>query len=108
MDQGPSLQRIPIAQLRAMFNEGGYWTKVQGGELQQRVVAENHPTSPRAPVPYCTRSQYIAYLDASGQEVARVHQYLLPDGNLGASGRPDPKQVMQNGVLYMGEVNVSD
>ena|SRR3990170_3865629 len=102
MNQTPSLQRIPISQLRQIFNKGDSWAKVQSGELQQRVVSENHPTSPRAPVPYCTRSQYIAYIDSEGQELARVHQYLLPDGSLGASGRPDPKQLLVNGVLYMG------
>jgi hypothetical protein len=47
-----------------------------------------------------TRSQEISYFDANNQEVARVHQYLKPDGNLGGSGRPDPKRVFQGGVLY--------
>ncbi len=34
------------------------------------------------------------------QEVARVHQYLRLDGRLGASGLPDPKRILENGVLY--------
>jgi hypothetical protein len=30
------------------------------------------------------------------------HQYLLPDGKtLGASGHPDPKRVLKDGVLYV-------
>ena len=33
----------------------------------------------------------VRYLDADGNVVAMVHQYLLPDGTLGASGNPDPK-----------------
>jgi hypothetical protein len=38
-----------------------------------------------------------------GEPVAIVHQYLLPDGRLGASGRPDPKQVIVpgNGTLIL-------
>jgi len=41
----------------------------------------------------------VFYLDA-GLEVARVHQYLRTDGTLGASGLPDPKAVLENGILY--------
>jgi len=42
----------------------------------------------------------VSYRDASGNEVARVHQYLRPDGTIGASGKPDPKRVFINGTLY--------
>jgi hypothetical protein len=51
----------------------------------------------------CTRSQYLIYVDNNGKKVAGVHQYLRPDGKLGASGRPDPKELLINGVLYMDE-----
>ena len=47
-----------------------------------------------------TRSQMVAYVDASGQRVALVHQYLRPDGTLGGSGRPDPKLLIEGGVTY--------
>ena len=36
----------------------------------------------------------------AGSEVARVHQYLRKDGTLGASGRPDPKMIIEKGVAY--------
>jgi hypothetical protein len=42
----------------------------------------------------------IAYFDGDGQRVAVVHQYLRTDGTLGASGRPDPKRLLEGGVLY--------
>jgi hypothetical protein len=42
----------------------------------------------------------VAYYDGQGDEIARVHQYLRPDGTLGAAGRPDPKRIFENGVLY--------
>ena len=51
-------------------------------------------------MPPCTLSQMLAYVDASGTRVALVHQYLLADGRLGASGRPDPKELFEQGVLY--------
>ncbi len=67
------------------------------------LVANNHPSSPRAKEPICTRSQYIIYVNNKGQKVAGVHQYLRPNGKLGASGRPDPKELFVNGILYLLE-----
>jgi hypothetical protein len=43
----------------------------------------------------------VNYIDlAQGRTVARVHQYLRMDGSLGASGRPDPKMLYIDGVIY--------
>lgn len=84
-----------------MFNERGYAARVASGELQARILKDRHPSAPRARVPHCTRSQSIAYLDANGDEVAMVHQYLQPNGTLGGSGRPDPKRLLVDGVLYV-------
>lgn len=83
-----------------MFNSGGYWRQAQRGQLQQRLIADRHPSLPKANEPLCTRSQIIAYLTPQGQRVAVVHQYLRPDGTLGASGRPDPKTLLVSGVLH--------
>jgi hypothetical protein len=35
------------------------------------------------------------------KKVAVAHQYLRPDGTLGASGRPDPKAIFSEDVLYI-------
>ena len=87
-----------------MFNAGGYWEQVQAGTLRQRVLRDGHPSSPLAGEPYCTRSQYIAYVDvATNTEVARVHQYLRADRTIGLSGRPDPKELFEGGVWYVVE-----
>ena len=37
------------------------------------------------------------------KNVAGVHQYLRRDGTIGASGRPDPKELFVNGTLYILE-----
>jgi len=42
----------------------------------------------------------VAYLDAGGQRIALVHQYLRPDGTIGGSGRPDPKELLEDGIIY--------
>jgi hypothetical protein len=46
-------------------------------------------------------SQFVEYVDpVTGAVLAQVHRYLLTDGSLGASGHPDPKTVVIQGVVY--------
>jgi hypothetical protein len=35
----------------------------------------------------------VYYYTQDGNPIAVVHQYLRPDGTIGASGRPDPKRL---------------
>jgi len=86
-----------------MFNDGRYWEQTKEGTLQPILKKDKHPSSSRANQPVCTRSQYIIYIDANGEKVAGVHQFLRADGQLGASGRPDPKELFINGVLYVSD-----
>jgi hypothetical protein len=83
-----------------MFNEGRYWERAKAGEFSVVQLEHRHPALTAANEPHCTYSQMLSYRDASGDEVARVHQYLRPDGKIGASGLPDPKRLFANGVLY--------
>jgi hypothetical protein len=84
-----------------MFNEGRYWERTQsGGDLTARVRRATHPTRPEAKQPYCTSTQMVSYFDVDNVEVARVHQYLVADGSIGGKGRPDPKRMFVNGVIY--------
>lgn len=87
-----------------MFNDGKYWEQVKQGTLRAEVKKSNHPSSPKARVPFCTRSQYLIYINNNGRKVAGVHQYLQPDGRLGASGRPDPKELFINNILYIADL----
>lgn len=84
-----------------MFRRYEYEARAETGQLMMRVLRDGHPSPPRAGLPFCTRSQIIAYLDAKGDEVGMAHRYLKPDGTLGASGRPDPKRLLVDGVLYV-------
>lgn len=84
-----------------MFNAGRYVERAQSGELTEQVVENRHPTSPKAHLPLCTWSQEVVYLDRNGDEVAKAHRYLLPDGSIGGAGRPDPKKVYRGGILYV-------
>src|SRR3990167_4629064 len=92
--------RVSECDMRKMFNEGRYWEKIQRGELKMSVRRSTHPTRTKANEPFCTYTQEISYLDQDGREVARVHQYLRPDGSIGAKGRPDPKRLFINSIMY--------
>lgn len=83
-----------------MFNDGKYWQRSQSGEFSVVVLEDRHPALTAAKEPHCTRSQMLSYRDSTGNEVARVHQYLRPDGTIGASGKPDPKRLYKDGQLY--------
>jgi hypothetical protein len=92
--------RVSVEELRQLFNAGRFWERLLAGELRASLKREGHPAPAASGQPYCTRSQEVFYFDLEGMEVARVHQYLRPDGLLGGSGRPDPKRLLQGGTLY--------
>jgi hypothetical protein len=92
-------KRVEATELQRMFNADGLWGQVQSGILKTKLMANKHPAPERSGQPFCTRSQIVMYL-SEDEEVARVHQYLRPDGTIGASGLPDPKRMIRAGVIY--------
>jgi len=87
--------------MRELFNSGEHRERAVRCELQVVVLEEHHPSPPLANEPLCTRSRSLSYRDKlTDEEVARVHQYNRPDGSIGLSGRPDPKRLLKDGVLY--------
>lgn len=88
--------------LRALFNRE-VLPRIERGELLPVLVSEGQP-NPRMQQLAGTRSQVVEYVDSQGGRlvvVALVHQYVRPDGSLGGSGRPDPKRVLHDGILYL-------
>lgn len=89
--------------MRRVFNEAKIAQRASDGEFRVHRSANRHLKIHALPdeCPFCTHSQELQYFDpASNAEVARVHQYLRPDGTIGASGMPDPKVVCIGGVEY--------
>lgn len=84
-----------------MFNNQDFPGRLQRGELIARIVRDRPLTTARPALPAGTRSQIIAYDNEAGTMLALVHQYLLSNGSLGASGLPDPKRLLFNGLLYI-------
>jgi hypothetical protein len=68
------------------------------GEIAAQVK-NNKPAPPQSGQPPGTLSQEVWYFE-NGEEVARIHQYVRPDGRLGGSGVPDPKRLYENGKAY--------
>ena len=95
------IRRVDDTTLRYMFNTLKCVERAEEGLLIAIIVDDRHPSAPLAREPFCTHSQMISYLDRSGNEVARAHQYLRPDNTIGLSGKPDPKRVFLNGTLYL-------
>lgn len=100
MTTRPPFKRVTKDEIRQLFNDGEYWSQAKSGRLIEKLFWQGHPSPQRSGEPPCTRSQIVSYFDSTGREIARVHQYLRKDGTLGGSGRPDPKKLFHNGVLY--------
>ena len=94
------MMRIQASEMQRRFNEGRYWERAQAGEFTMILMEDRHPSLMAADEPFCTHSQMVSYRDTENNEIARVHQYLRPDGKIGASGRPDPKRLFEDGTLY--------
>lgn len=93
-------ERVTKRELQRLFNNLHFWERVCAGELSAKVKSENHPCPLEAGQPPCTWTQIVSYFDVDKQEVARVHQYKLPNGSIGASGLPDPVRLLVDGVIY--------
>lgn len=77
--------------IRQQFNKSQIFEQAKSGKLKTKVKRSSHLKNPPPTEPYCTYSQILFYSSQKGKPLAIVHQYLRPDGTIGASGRPDPK-----------------
>lgn len=97
------IEEVTPETIRSAFNNSQYPSLIANGQLASEVVRDSHLEHPEdRSEPWCTRSQMIRYRDARGRLLVEVHQYLRPDGTLGASGRADPKRLRQGArILYV-------
>ena len=93
---------MTVEQIRQRFNADGILARAAAGELSVAIRLDKRmsdETCDAKGYPRGTRKQMIAYYDGP-QRVALAHQVVLPDGTLGASGIPDPKELLVDGVLW--------
>jgi|SRR5579863_770166 hypothetical protein len=99
LDSRVHLVYVSKQRIRQLFNEGRYWIRARNREFTLEYL-HNKPAPREARQVRGTKSQIVAYFDSNGEQVALVHQYVKPDGTLGGSGKPDPKELRQGDVLY--------
>ncbi len=85
--------------MRELFNKNRLWERLQENEFTSFIL-ESRVAPATAGEPAGTLSQMVSYRDLDSNEIARVHQYLRADGSIGGSGKPDPKRVFIEGILY--------
>lgn len=94
------VRRVEPSEIRERFNKLDLLERIIRGELKS-ILLVDRPVQPEVGLPEGTRSQMVWYLGPDGQELALVHQYLLPDGTIGGSGRPDPKRlILDDEIIY--------
>ena len=94
--------------MRCRFNRGGFVGRIESGEFTLNYLNNSHPDPSPPGHPWCTRTQMIQFIDSDDNEIVRVHQYLLPDGTIGGSGKRDPIRVLQKGTLYRLQKGAKD
>ena len=95
---------VADSEIRRLFNEGPYAQMIAEGRLRAQFLPNTHLDHPdKRGNPRCTFRQMIRYVDAEGDPVVEVFQYMRPDGTLGGSGRPDPKRLWVSRVVLIAE-----
>jgi hypothetical protein len=87
--------------LRALFRAARIEDRLASGEL---TIVVKRGTERRAPArigePRGTVSHAVVYLDGQGRAQAIAHEYLRPDGSIGAGGQRDPKWLRYEGAVW--------
>ena len=93
---------VDVWTLRCLFNRGRFWERANAGEFVEELQ-RSHPASAKYNLGPGGISREVYYRDpASRFPVFRVHRLESAGGIIGASGRPDPKQlyVAEHGIDY--------
>jgi hypothetical protein len=94
-----TVRRVTKDEILRAFNKGEFWEQAKSRVLKVRLFKERHADPVRTGQPYCTRTQMLVYSTQDGDPIALVHQYLRPNGTVGASGKPSPKKLVIDNEL---------
>lgn len=85
------------------FNQSQIYERVKRRELRKQVWGyDNHlkrHQREKVQEPRCTRSQMVLYSTLNGEPLALVHQYKRRNGDIGGTGRPEPKRLFTSGRI---------
>jgi hypothetical protein len=92
---------VSEAELRRRFAEGDYLNRAARGEFGC-CLATSNPSGSRDEPPG-TRTVVVSFVDDALNRIFLVHFYLRPDGTIGGSGKPDPKWLFEDGIVYAAQ-----
>ena len=96
----PAVKYLTAGEVRRLLAESILPEQLKRGDLAETVKKREHFDPPPAQEPLCTWSEMVEWKDRMGARIALLHRYLRPDGKIGASGKPDPKELRLGGVTY--------
>jgi hypothetical protein len=95
-----AIQSVTAKKMRELFSLYRIQERLARGEFSEDVLKETD-AAPKYGQRKGTKSQLVAYREfGTGHMIAMVHQFVRPDGKLGASGKPDPKYLKIDGTIY--------
>lgn len=98
------VERVSARTLQAIFNQSQYPELIASNSIEKITIRSalmgNDEVLRKKKLPIGTKSEIIVYRDKGKNLYVKIHQYLCPDGTLGCSGKPDPKSMLLNGVMY--------
>jgi hypothetical protein len=83
-----------------MFNEHG-WTERLA--KCRRNPDKERPTSVYSTFQLGTTCRRVKYYDSQNVLVAVIFEYIKPDGTPAATGKPVPKMLLEDGIMYHNE-----
>ena len=84
-----------------MFNAGRYWERVREGELVIVELYSGEPDPDKGQPPGTRTVTYAFRESKAGPDLAHAHAFIQPGWVIGASGKPDPKRIWKDGILYL-------
>ena len=100
------VEYVSASKLRQLFNDSQYPQLIEQNQIaieKKRSHLLEESELKKKSLPAGTRTETIRYRDRKRELYVLIHQYLLPDGSLGASGKRDPKALLRNGIMFYWE-----
>jgi hypothetical protein len=94
-------ERVDSTTIRQIFNNCQELKTLVIEKKNKTLLKSKKLSNPeKKGLPNGTYSESFSYRNENGSYSVIVHQYTLPDGQIGASGQPDPKRVQIKGKIY--------
>jgi hypothetical protein len=84
-----------------IFNNERLLERSESGEWTKKKRRDNPVSFTDYNGKHCVATQEWSWIDENNVERVRIHQYITEEGDIGASGKPDPKRIfLDNSTMY--------